>query len=62
MTDRRIMTTRGAECVLNGAVIDKFASNLRGSLIAPDDQDYEAVRIAFLSKISRVHARMGHSR
>ena len=44
MTDRRIMTTRGAEWVLNGAVIDKFASNLRGSLIAPDDQDYEAVR------------------
>jgi hypothetical protein len=44
MIDRRIMTTRGVECVLNGAVIDKFASNLQGGLIAPNDQDYEAVR------------------
>jgi hypothetical protein len=44
MIDRRIMTTRGAECVVSGAVIDEFASDFRGDLIASDDHDYDAAR------------------
>jgi FAD binding domain/Berberine and berberine like len=44
MVDRRIMNTGGVECVLNGTVIDKLASELRGDLIAIDDSDYDAVR------------------
>jgi hypothetical protein len=44
MIDRRIVTTRGAECVLSSAVIDKLGSNLRGDLIASGDQDYDAAR------------------
>jgi hypothetical protein len=44
MVDRRIMTIGGAERVLNGTVVDKLASELRGVLIAIDDPDYDAVR------------------
>ena len=44
MVDRRIMTIGGAERVLNGAVVDKLASELRGVLIAIDDPDYDAAR------------------
>jgi hypothetical protein len=44
MVDRRIVTTSGVERVLDGTVIDKFASALRGDLIAIDNPDYNAVR------------------
>jgi FAD/FMN-containing dehydrogenase len=44
MVDRRIMTIGGAERVLNGAVVDKLASELRGVLIAINDPEYDAVR------------------
>jgi hypothetical protein len=44
MVDRRIMTTSGVERVLDGTVIDKFASELRGNLIAIDNPDYDGVR------------------
>jgi hypothetical protein len=44
MVDRRIMTRGGVECVLNGAVVEKLASDLRGDLIATDDRDYDVAK------------------
>jgi hypothetical protein len=44
MIDCRIMARGGAERVLRGTVVDKFASELRGVLIAIDDPHYDAVR------------------
>ena len=44
MVDRRVMTRGGVECVLNGAVVEKLASDLRGDLIATDDRDYDVAK------------------
>src|SRR5215475_15166617 len=44
MVDRRLTTTGSAECVLNGSVVDKLSSELRGDLIAIDDPNYDTVR------------------
>jgi hypothetical protein len=44
MNERRITTMSGRERVINGAAIDKFASQLRGVLLASDDVGYDAVR------------------
>src|SRR5262249_36102188 len=44
MVDQRIITTSGVERVLDGTVMDKFASELRGNLIAIENPDYDAVR------------------
>jgi FAD/FMN-containing dehydrogenase len=44
MVERRIATTDGNERVINGAVIDKFASDLRGELLHTDDPGYAAAR------------------
>jgi hypothetical protein len=44
MDERRIATTDGKERTINGAVIDKFASDLRGELLSADDKGYDAAR------------------
>jgi FAD/FMN-containing dehydrogenase len=44
MRERRVMTADGVECVLDGKVVDKLASKLRGKLVAIDDTDYEIAR------------------
>jgi hypothetical protein len=44
MVDRRIMTTGGIERVLDGAVVDKLASELRGELVAIGASDYDGLR------------------
>ena len=44
MSELGIATTDGRERVINGAVIDKFAAELRGELLRPDDQRYDAAR------------------
>ena len=44
MVDRRVMTRGGVECVLNDAVVEKLASDLRGDLIATDDRDYDVAK------------------
>jgi hypothetical protein len=44
MVERRIATTDGYERVINGATIDKFASDLRGELLRADDPGYAAAR------------------
>jgi FAD/FMN-containing dehydrogenase len=44
MSERRIATRDGRERVINRAVIDKFAADLRGELLRPGDQHYDAAR------------------
>jgi FAD/FMN-containing dehydrogenase len=44
MDERRIVTTDGNERVINGTVIGKFASALRGEVLYPGDESYDAVR------------------
>src|SRR5271156_1762306 len=44
MIDQPIMTGRGAERVVNGTIVGKLASELRGDLIAIDNPDYDTVR------------------
>jgi hypothetical protein len=44
MSERRIITTNGSERSIKGAVIDKFASDLRGALLCCDDPGYDAAR------------------
>lgn len=44
MGERRIATTGGDERIISGAAIDKFASQLRGELLAGDDTGYDAAR------------------
>ena len=41
---RRILTTRGVEHILGDALIEKFAGRLRGVLLRPDDDGYDASR------------------
>src|SRR5438067_1411017 len=44
MDEQRIATTDGNERVINGSVISKFASKLRGEVLCPSDESYDAVR------------------
>jgi FAD/FMN-containing dehydrogenase len=44
MNERRVLTTKGTERVLPDALIDKFATGLRGELVRPSDQAYDAAR------------------
>ena len=44
MDEQRIVTTDGNERVINGSVISKFASKLRGEVLCPSDESYDAVR------------------
>jgi len=44
MTERRILTTKGTERVLDDSVIDEFVAGLRGDLLRPSDHAYDAAR------------------
>ncbi len=44
MSNLQILTTGGAERVLDDALIDKFATGLRGELLRPRDHGYESAR------------------
>jgi FAD/FMN-containing dehydrogenase len=44
MSERRILTTKGTEEALDDAVIDKFASGLRGTLLRAEDAGYDTAR------------------
>jgi FAD/FMN-containing dehydrogenase len=44
MSEPRIATTDGRERVINGVEVDKFAAELRGELLRPVDQHYDATR------------------
>ena len=42
MDEHRIVTSDGEQRVISGAVIDRFASDLRGELLFPEDERYDA--------------------
>ena len=44
MRERHIVTIDGNERAINGAVIDRLASDLRGQLLCCDDVGYDAAR------------------
>jgi FAD/FMN-containing dehydrogenase len=44
MSQRRVLTTGGLECVLDDSVVDKFAAGLRGELLRPHEHGYDAAR------------------
>ena len=44
MSERRILTTKGTEKVLEDVVIDKLAASLRGTLLRANDAGYDAAR------------------
>ena len=44
MTERRIRTLTGVDRTLDGAVIEKFAASLTGTLLHPGDAGYDAAR------------------
>ena len=44
MGDQKIVGIDGAECVLSGAVIHTFASELQGTLLAREHPDYDSAR------------------
>ncbi len=44
MSERRVLSSKGAERVLTDAVIDKFASGLRGELLRASDHGYDVAR------------------
>jgi hypothetical protein len=56
MSERPIATTDGSERVINGAVIDKFATDLRGELLCVDDQGYDAARKVWNGMIDKCPA------
>jgi hypothetical protein len=41
--EHRIVTSDGEQRVISGAVIDRFASDLQGELLFPEDERYDAV-------------------
>jgi len=43
MDEHRIVTSDGEQRVISGAVIDRFASDLQGELLFPEDERYDAV-------------------
>lgn len=53
MNDRRIATAGGGERVVEGAMIDKFASELRGKLIAIEDAGYDDARKVWNAMVNR---------
>src|SRR5947207_947675 len=44
MGSRRVITMDGGECVLRGAAIERFSSELQGELLTSDHSEYDAVR------------------
>ena len=53
MSEQRIATTDGRERAINGAVIDKFAADLRGELLRADDPRYDAARKVWNGMINK---------
>ena len=44
MSERRVLTTKGLERVLDDSVVAKFSAGLRGELLRPDDDGYDGAR------------------
>jgi hypothetical protein len=44
MPERRILTTKGTERILDDSVIDKLAAGLRGHLLRPSDDAYDTAQ------------------
>jgi hypothetical protein len=44
MTDLRIATSEGTDAILEEAAVQDFAAGLRGALLRPGDDGYDASR------------------
>src|ERR1700682_5253744 len=44
MAERRFLTVSGVEKAIDETLVDKLGFSLRGRLLRPDDDDYDAVR------------------
>ena len=53
MGERRVLTTRGAACGLDDAVIDAFAVGLRGQVLRPEDAGYDAARTVWNGMVDK---------
>jgi hypothetical protein len=53
MTDLRVVTTEGADAILEEAAVHDFAGNLRGSLLRPGDGGYDNARKVWNGMIDR---------
>src|SRR5258705_11212767 len=53
MTDLRVITTEGADAILEEAAVQGFADSLRGSLLRPGDGGYDEARTVWSGMIDR---------
>jgi FAD/FMN-containing dehydrogenase len=53
MTDLRVVTTEGADAILEEAAVHDFAANLRGPLLRPGDGGYDEARKVWNGMIDR---------
>src|SRR5437879_2082910 len=53
VTDRRVITTEGADAILGEAAVQGFADSLRGSLLRPGDGGYDEARKVWNGMIDR---------
>ena len=53
MSERRVLTTTGAERALDDTAIDAFAAGLRGHVLRPDDQGYHAARAVWNGMVDK---------
>jgi FAD/FMN-containing dehydrogenase len=53
MADLRVMTTTGEETILKEATVQQFKTSLRGALLRPGDDSYDATRKVFNAMIDK---------
>jgi FAD/FMN-containing dehydrogenase len=53
MTDLRIVTAAGSDAIIEEAAVEEFAAGLRGPLLRPGDEGYDAARIVWNGMIDR---------
>jgi len=53
MAHLRVITPSGTEAALDKAIVEEFASKLRGELLRPGDPDYEEARLVWNDLIDK---------
>ena len=53
MTDLRVITTEGADAILEEAVVQNFGASLRGPLLRPGDGGYDEARKVWNGMVDR---------
>ena len=53
MADLRVMTAPGEETILEEATVQQFKGSLRGALLRPGDDGYDAARKVFNAMIDK---------